>query len=1066
MGSQLGWPVVTRLLPWLLLSVVLAMSPAAGQVPEGRTAQLAEAERLTREIPTLYRTGRYTEALADAQRALAIREQLLGPEHLDTATSLNHLGVILFSMGRPQEARPLLERSLAVRRKLLAPGDPDIAETLTNLGAVWLDLGDVKNARSCLEEAVGIFSHAFGRAHPAALHAMTQLGMALKAGGDLQGAKALQEEALPLAEILQADAETYAVLNNLGGLSLDLGDLGQAQTYFERAVRHCETKFGPEHPWTALSLNNLGGALREAGDLHGAKLYFERSLAIRETIFHGDHPEVANGLINVGGVLLNLGNAEGARQAFEKALGILERLYGPGHPAIVPSLTNLAQAHLGLHDLGGAAALLEKALAIQDQLPEPETMATSVVLASLGATLMEKGELARAQGYFQRALRIREASHGESHPATASILNSLGVLRLIQGDRKVARPLLERALIILTDKLGPQHPDTLWSLRNMAGALELDGETDRAIEVEEAALEGEERSLLSLLSMGSEADKALALSVLNGSVHSAVSLHARAAPDNPRALRLAFTTVLRRKGRILDATVEGLRYARGSQDPRSQQQLEILRSRREQWAFLLLRPPPGVSPEERRRRLQELAEGIHTVAAELAERNPAYRQEDSAVNVDTVQPLLGRGTALVELFQYRPWRPITAGNRTWWDEPRYVAYVLHHDGPPRWADLGLAAPIERAVEDFRRSLAEVRPDVLQRGRALDALTMAKVRPLVGDAEDLILSPDGSLQLVPFAALVDEEGRYLIERYSLRYVTSGRDLLRFESKAASQEPGLLLGDVDFEAMPGPRSRNGEAQRSADLSSLRFGRLPGTGEEVRAIGALLQLPAQRVLTGPAATERAVKDLHGPEILHVASHGFFLPDAAAEGAGPIFAELQPPRPLQEDPLLRSGLALSGFNRRLQSAGPDDGVLTALEVADLDLCGTQLVVLSACGTGLGDVRSGQGVFGLRRALALAGAQAQAMSLWQVADEATRDLMIAWYRLMLAGVSKAEALRRIQLAALAGQPLPQTGQRLRGTQRRELPAVERLAGARHPYYWAGWILAGDPRPLKLRAVL
>jgi CHAT domain-containing protein len=698
-------------------------------------------------------------------------------------------------------------------------------------------------------------------------------------------------------------------------------------------------------------------------------------------------------------------------------------------------------------------------------MPEPDTMATSVVLASLGATLMEKGELARAQGYLQRALRIREASRGEGHPATASILNSLGVLRLIQGDRKVARPLLERALLILQEKLGPQHPDTLWSLRNVAGTLQLDGEIDRAIEVEEAALEGEERSLLTLLSMGSEADKALALGVLNGSVHSAVSLHARAAPDNPRALRLAFTTVLRRKGRILDATVEGLRYARGSQDVRSQQQLELLRSRREQWAFLLLRPPPGVSPEERNRRLQELAGEIHTVAAELAERNPAYRQEDSAVNVDTVQPLLGRGTALVELFEYRPWRPMTEKDPTWWDEPRYVAYVLRHDGSPRWADLGLAAPIERAVEAFRRSLAEVRPDVLLRGRDLDALTMAKVRPLVGDAEDLILSPDGSLQLVPFAALVDEEGRYLIERYSLRYVTSGRDLLRFESKAASQEPGLLLGDVDFEAMPGPRSRDGEAQRSADMSSLRFGRLPGTGEEIRAIGALLKLPSQRVLTGQAATERAVKELHGPEILHIASHGFFLPDAA-EGAGPIFAELQPPRPLQEDPLLRSGLALSGFNRRLQSAGADDGVLTALEVADLDLWGTQLVVLSACGTGLGDVRSGQGVFGLRRALALAGAQAQAMSLWQVADEATRDLMIAWYRLMLTGVSKTEALRRIQLAALAGQPLPQTGQRLRGTQRREQPAVERLAGARHPYYWAAWILAGDPRPLALSQTL
>jgi CHAT domain-containing protein len=378
-------------------------------------------------------------------------------------------------------------------------------------------------------------------------------------------------------------------------------------------------------------------------------------------------------------------------------------------------------------------------------------------------------------------------------------------------------------------------------------------------------------------------------------------------------------------------------------------------------------------------------------------------------------------------------------------------------------DLGPAEPIERAVEELRRSLTEVRPDVRERARDLDVLTTAKIRPLLADAKDLILSPDGTLQLVPFAALVDEEGRYLVERYNLHYVTSGRDLLRSGDVEGSREAGLLLGDADFDAPLGPREGNGEAKRSASIGSLHLERIAGTGEEVRAIGDLLGLPQERIVTGTAATEQAVKRVRGPEILHIASHGFFLPDLpASEGTGPV--DLQFPRPVPEEPLLRSGLALSGFNRHLQSQSPDDGILTALEVADLDLWGTGLVVLSACETGLGDVRTGQGVFGLRRALALAGSQSQMMSLWQVPDEGTRDLMISWYGQMQRGVPKAAALRSIQLAALAGQPLPQTGVPLHTRGARPEPASDvRLEGSRHPYYWAGWILSGDPGPLRMK---
>jgi CHAT domain-containing protein len=211
-------------------------------------------------------------------------------------------------------------------------------------------------------------------------------------------------------------------------------------------------------------------------------------------------------------------------------------------------------------------------------------------------------------------------------------------------------------------------------------------------------------------------------------------------------------------------------------------------------------------------------------------------------------------------------------------------------------------------------------------------------------------------------------------------------------------------------------------------MEFRLLPGTEQEALAVAALL--PSATVLTRERATETALKAAVGPRVLHVATHGFFYDQAVVASPGD-----KTPAVAVENPLLRSGLALAGANRH--ATGRDDGVVTALEVAGLDLWGTELAVLSACSTGLGEVRSGDGVYGLRRALVLAGAETQVMSLWQVSDRYTRDLMVSYYRGLTAGEGRAEALRKVQLAMLAN------------------------ARTRHPAYWAGFIVSGDWRPLR-----
>jgi len=264
--------------------------------------------------------------------------------------------------------------------------------------------------------------------------------------------------------------------------------------------------------------------------------------------------------------------------------------------------------------------------------------------------------------------------------------------------------------------------------------------------------------------------------------------------------------------------------------------------------------------------------------------------------------------------------------------------------------------------------------------------------------------------VPFEALVDTRGRYLVERYATSYVTSGRDLLRMQVPRPRSTPPVIVADPLFDDPP---------LAGAASSGVYFARIAATGAEARAIKDLF--PDATLLTGRRATKAALEQVRSPRILHIASHGFFLADGVPDGA--------PPH-APENPMLRAGLALSGAN--LTASGRADGILTALEASGLDLRGTRLVTLSACDTGIGEIRNGEGVYGLRRAFVLAGAETLVMSLWPVSDYVARDMMVDYYTGLRAGLGRGEALRQARIALL------------------------KRTTRRHPYYWAGFIQSGE----------
>jgi CHAT domain-containing protein len=645
---------------------------------------------------------------------------------------------------------------------------------------------------------------------------------------------------------------------------------------------------------------------------------------------------------------------------------------------------------------------------------------------------------------FYRALVIQEKALGPDHPDVASSLQNLANFYDYKRDNARAEPLYRRALVIWEKALGPDHPHIAVTWSDMALSFAAQGRVVEAVNAAQRATEIQDRSAAAQLSTGSEEQKRLYMNTLVGQTHNDISLHIQYAPTNTDAARLAFTALLRSKGRVLETMTDSLAALRQSLAPTDQALADQLASVYSQLATQLSRGPGNIPPEQYRNSIMALEDEREKLEADIGKQSASLRVEKRLVTIEETQAAIPHDAALVEIARYEPIQFPSASEPNPKSEPRYAAYVLRPQGNPTFADLGEAAPLEAAIQTLRRALAD--PDLTHdpkpAARVLDRLLMLPIRKLLGDTRWVFVSADGPTHLVPFAALVDENDHYLVERYLFSYVNTGRDLLRFAEKPiSSREVPLVLANPAFDDSSAPAAPEATHRgvRSIDMVTQRLLPLGGTAAEAKTIHALF--PESRVLTGADATEEALKAVHAPRILHLATHGFFLPEQPASevllrgtGNEPTAAEraaiLQ-----RENPLLRSGIALAGFNQR--KSGIDDGVLTALEVAGLDLYGTRLVVLSACETGIGQASSGEGVYGLRRALSMAGAETQVMSLWQVDTGRTRELMQLYYCRLRARAGRSESMRNVQLAMLSN---PETS---------------------HPNLWASFIVSGDWRALE-----
>jgi CHAT domain-containing protein/tetratricopeptide (TPR) repeat protein len=776
-----------------------------------------------------------------------------------------------------------------------------------------------------------------------------------------------------------------------------------------------------------------------------------------------------------------MGDYRQALPLSEQARDLYKRTLGEDHPVYARSLDNLAALYRAMGDHRQALPLVEQARDLRKRRLGEDHPEYARSLNNLAALYQDMGDHRQALPLLEQACDLYKRRLGEDHPEYALSLNNLAALYRNMGEYRKALPLYEQARDLRKRTLGEDHPDYARSLFNLARLhIARNHHTEAAPPAAEAL--ARQRAFLDRTFAALSGRQRLdALHQHQPFLHVYLSI----AREAGTAAAESYPHVLAWKGAVAARHAEE-RLA--LDQPDLQPLLDELRQRRAGLARLARLTPAGPQQQaDWQQRFDDMERAKEELETRLAARSDAFRQyrELRRATAGQVADALLPATALVDFLEYTHYGPPPEGKGNLKSEGRLLAFVLARGREPVCVQLGLAEPVAQAVRAWRRPVQSSSPRLDdQAGRELRRRVWQPLQPHLAGASTVLLAPDGALTALPFAALPGgRPDSYVLEEVAIAYVTSGRQLLELAAGAGRPAEGLLaLGGLPYGAAP-------DAATLAQLpGKAALEELPGTRLEVEGIARafLRARPGERVtlLTGdgvdaarlqrelPAGRGRA-----GYRYLHLATHGFFEPPPENTvtrrlPGDPLGAEY---RTFVRNPMLLSGLVLAGANR-----DPGKAVLTAEEVAGLDLRGAELVVLSACDTGLGKVAAGEGVLGLQRGFHEAGARALAASLWSVSDAATSVLMEDFYtNLWQKRLTRLEALRQAQLAVLrdpgrvevrAEQLRRELARRdpgavLRGGSKKAVPLAE---GGRiderprrsHPAYWAAFVLSGDTGPL------
>ena len=1026
-------------------------------------AQLADWDTLDQQVEQLYLKGDMAGAIRVARQAL---DAASTPKQ--SGRSLDRLGFLNYNSGNLKDGESYLRQGLELRRTKLGRDTADYAESANDLALFCRDSRRFPEAQALAEEAVAVRSKVLGANDPLVAETLETLGSIYSAQGQYENSASTFEKAKTIYET-RLDAKNPApeygtLLINLGGNYQRLGKYRKAESSFEAGLDVLRRTIGANHPIYATSLMGPAYLETDLGNYAAAEKYFAEAVPVIKMTLGERHPIYAQVLDHRAVLYQAMGNSAAAEADYRTALELRNKIYGPNHEIVAATLRNYGRLVYSRSPAEGEA-LLRKAAEIYSGSSDHPPFEYASTLLALGETQRLRGDLSAARETFERALDVAAQGLGRKHPVYANALASLGVVDRDSRDYANGEQRLREAIATVTESQGDNHPDVAKYSGDLAALYEQKGDYDGAVLLYRRSFEINDRLLSVILNVGSESNKADVLRNLADPLPALIEFQRKAGEKAPEARVLAFEAVARRKGRVLDSVRDWRRSlledSTGNVRKRVaewQGMLECEASITTALGYRDLKPAvtggctlEGTPLEGRYGRmlsdlrtkwtdalghqalvaLREIKEHTDALEAVLSRDLPEFGYGVKPARLEQICSRLAPEELLVEIVAYNK---------------RYGAFVLDRAGNLQWVDLGEAQPIDVAVRDLiaaandwsvSLSRREAQSATAAQATAEDALNQLtrSMAPLWARQEQvtpvrrLRIAPDGMLTLLPFGALSDASGHFLLERFAISYISAGRDLIAPENTERTGGPPVIA------LSPGMSAKNRMAlsQTASIFRPEQFVNLESAEAEARAVQRLV--PKAQLLGVGQATEERLKQLRRPALLHVVGHGI------VRGTEDCVADPRSP-----------GCALAGFNpgARVMSlsviileeaygrggASSQDGLLSAVELEALDFHGSEMLVLSQCRMADGIPYSGDGVYGMRRAAAIAGVKTFVAPLWNVSDVAQRRLVMRFYTELSRGRSRTEALRLAQLQLLHA---PQSKSFL---------------------YWAPVILSGDPWPL------
>lgn len=937
----------------------------------------------------------YIEAIKLQTEAMKITEKALGKEHPDYMTSLNYLASYNSEIGYYSKAKRLGNKALEITEKVLGRENFYYATSLNKLAFYNSKLGNHLEAIRLENEALNIIGKISGHENHYYISALNKLAFYNSELANYAVAIKLEKEALKIQEkIIGSKHPDYATsLNNLAVYNARLGNYVDAIKLTTEALEITEEKFGHEHPDYAASLSNLADYNSEIGNFAEAIRLELEALEIREKTLGHEHPNFATSLNKLATYSAELGNYTLAIKLGKDALNIRGKLLGHGHPDYATSLSNLA------------------------------------------AYNSELGNFAEAISLEKEALKIRGEKLGREHPDYALSLNNLAGYNSELGDNQEAIRLEEEALKIIERTLGCKHPHYAISLSCLADFNSNIGNQEKLLEIIKKLFPFEINNLIYYFKYLSKAERLSYWEKHKSLFEFNLPLYAWKYPSKNMNINL-LNGLLISKGILLNSEIEFDQFLSKSESTDLKNKYENIKLIKIKLNKLYEKPIKQrlIDTDSLERRANELERQLMWESAEFGDYTRAL-----SISWEKVRENLKEKEAAIEFVKF----PISN------DSILYMACIIKPN---------INAPtLVNLFEE--KDLSSLNEDELYSKTIGSNLVWGKLQSELDGVNNVYFAPDGVLHQIGIEYFPDfeESERHIYDRFNLYRLSSTRQLALKKTHKSSKNAiiygGILYNTDSITMVSESRKYDLSTSRKvyleyhvADSLSLRSGikYLPFTLTEATLVKDLLKNASQHSLlvTGNEATEESFKSLSGSNksILHIATHGFYWKKVEAERRAQANERLQfmsqfgknTRRNVEDKALTRTGLFMAGANNSLSGKGIpddiDDGILTALEIANLDLRSLDLVVLSACQTGIGDI-SGDGVFGLQRGFKKAGANSILMSLWDVDDEATQILMVNFYKNYLNGMSKRESLLTAQKAV------------------RETPGFE------DPEYWAAFIL-------------